>query len=106
MCRAKSCLWPSIAHLLTMSLHSLLRHFTPPTNANYAQSMLFAKANIGFRSMPGFHAFIVNAISMINARYKGKVRFQQSNKYALLRANKQHSYIWEPHCGYSLYNQL
>ena len=38
-----------IAHLLATSLCSLLRHFAPPTNSNYARSALFAKANIGFR---------------------------------------------------------
>ena len=48
MCGAKGRLWPAIAHLLAMSLRSLLRHFAPPTNANYALSSLFAKANIGF----------------------------------------------------------
>ena len=48
MYHAKDCLWPAIAHLLTMLLRSLLRHFAPPTNANYARSELFAKANIGF----------------------------------------------------------
>ena len=47
--RAKGRLWPAMAHLLTVSLRSLLRHFAPPTNANYARSELFAKANIGFR---------------------------------------------------------
>ena len=100
MCRAKGRLWPLHAHLLATSLRSLLRHFAFPTNANYAQSSKFAKANLGFRlftvasvrilgpaacgaheipipvfarsSMPGFHAFIANAISMINAWYKGK----------------------------------
>ena len=49
MCCAKGRLWPAIAHLLAMSLRSLLQHFAPPTNANYALSSLFAKANIGFR---------------------------------------------------------
>ena len=49
MCHAKGSLWPGIAHLLAMLLCSLLQHFTPPTNANYARSALFAKANIGFR---------------------------------------------------------
>ena len=46
---AKGPFWPAIAHLLATSLRSLLRHFAPPTNANYARSALFAKANIGFR---------------------------------------------------------
>ena len=121
MCHAKGRLWPAMAHLLATSLHSLLRHFAPPTNANYALSSLFAKANIsfrlfavglgpqacgpvvrmksqspsslgarssmlakaniGFRLMPGFHAFIANTISMINAWYKGKVRwYPHANK--------------------------
>ena len=74
MYHTKGPFWPAIAHLLAMSLCSLLRHFAPPTNANYAQSALFAKANIGFRSMLGFHAFIAKTISITNACYKGKVR--------------------------------
>ena len=45
MCRTKGPLWPAIAHLLTTSVTLL----APPTNANYARSTLFAKANIGFR---------------------------------------------------------
>ena len=49
MYRAKGPFWPAIAHLLVMSLCSLLRYSAPPTNANYARSALFAKANIGFR---------------------------------------------------------
>ena len=48
MYRAKGPFWPAITHLLATSLCSLLQQFAPPTNANYAQSMLFAKANIGF----------------------------------------------------------
>ena len=107
MYHTKGCLWPLHAHLLTMSLRSLLQHFAFPTNANYArtskfatgfclfasghgpwgfglvveheipipiftQSSMFAKANIGFCSMLGFHALIAKAISMINAWYKGK----------------------------------
>ena len=46
---AKGPSWPAIAHLLAMSLRSLLLHSAPPTNANYARSTLFAKANISFR---------------------------------------------------------
>ena len=48
MCCAMGRLWPAITHLLAMSLRSLLQHFTPPTNTNYAWSQLFSKANIGF----------------------------------------------------------
>ena len=99
MYRAKGHLWPLHTHLLAMSLRSLLRHFAFPTDANYARSSKFAEANLGFHlfasrhgpralspeveheipilvftrsSMPGFHALIVKAISMINAWYKGK----------------------------------
>ena len=111
-------------------LRSLLRHFAPPTNANYALSSLFAKANIGFRlfaaglwpcsvheipipvfaqslmfakaiigfrSMPGFHAFIANAISMINAWYKGKVCwYPHANKLLQKCAisNQSHKYAF------------
>ena len=49
MYHAKGPFWPAITHLLAMSLCSLLRHSAPPTNANYARSALFAKANIFFR---------------------------------------------------------
>ena len=49
MYHAKGPFWPAIGHLLATSLRSLLRHFAPPANANYARSALFAKANIGFR---------------------------------------------------------
>ena len=74
----------------------------------FAWSLMFALANISFRSMPGFHAFIANAISMINAWYKGKVCWyphaikllHHTEKYAFLNATEQHFYIWEPHCGY------
>ena len=83
-----------------------------PPCANYARSVLFAKANIGFplfaaglgpracgpvveHEIPipvftqssmfakaGISAPIAKIISITNAWYKGKVRFQQSNKYA------------------------
>ena len=49
MYHAKGPFWPTITHLVATSLRFLLRHFAPPTNANYAQSALFAEANIGFR---------------------------------------------------------
>ena len=49
MCRAEGRLWPLYAHLLATSLRSLLRHFAFSTNANYARSSNFAKANLGFR---------------------------------------------------------
>ena len=48
MYHAKGPFWPTITHLLATSLRSLLQHFAPPTNANYARSVLFAEANIGF----------------------------------------------------------
>ena len=77
---------------------------------------MFAKANIGFRSMPGFHAFIAKAISITNAWYKGKVRWyphaikllHHTEKYSISNkainmhsggATEQYFYVWEPHCG-------
>ena len=63
----------------------------------FAQSSMFAKAIIGFRSMPGFHAFIANAISMINAWYKGKVCwYPHANKLLQKCAisNQSHKYAF------------
>ena len=53
----------------------------------FTRSSMFAKANIGFCSNAGIPCAIARAISVANALYKGKVRFQQSNKYAFLRVN-------------------
>ena len=53
----------------------------------FTRSSMFALANIGFHSNAGIPCAIARVISITNAWYKGKVQFQQSNKYAFLRAN-------------------
>ena len=88
-------LWPCGAHEIPIPV--------------FTQSSMSAKANIGFRSMPGFHAFIANTISMINAWYKGKVGwYPHANKLLKKCAavnmhsrgpTEQYFYVWEPHRG-------
>ena len=62
--------------------------------------------------MPGFHAFIANAISITNAWYPHAIillhhteKYSISNKAINMHSRgptEQYFYVWEPHCGYLL----
>ena len=118
MCHAKGLFGPP-------SLIYLQRCFAPPTNANYARSSLFAKANIGFRlfavgllaslahEIPipvfaqrslfakaniGFHSMLPHAIKLLHHTIKYSISNKAINMHSR-GPTEQYFCVLEPHRG-------
>ena len=95
------------------SLRSLLRHFAPPTNATYARSALFAKANIGFRLFAaglrpcGAHEIPIPVFAWSSMFAKANIGFRSmpgfhafiANAISMINAWYKGKVRWYPHAN-------